>query len=154
MYDMLIKKIQNSIETPHPPSADTKIKAIRKSLDTFMKDDWKYFPLFAVTNWDPPTPSSASECAPFPRNQRGGGRGHTRLRVRGWGSPNSNDWKHISALCLLYVCSEYWECVYLESSPWPCWCRQSWGHPAACCSSACSSGSNPLPDRYQKWTDR
>ncbi len=31
-------------------------------------------------NWDPPSPASESA----PRNQRGGG--HTRLRVRGWGS--------------------------------------------------------------------
>ncbi len=35
-------------------------------------------------NWDPPTPSSSSECVP-PPNQRG--RGHNRLRVRGWGVP-------------------------------------------------------------------
>ncbi len=34
----------------------------------------------------PPDPSLASECAPTPRT---GGGGHTRLRVRGWGSPNS-----------------------------------------------------------------
>ncbi len=42
-----------------------------------------------------PTPlSPASE--PLPQN-RGGG--HTRLRVRGWGSPNSYDWKNSIALC-------------------------------------------------------
>ncbi len=51
-------------------------------------------------NWDSPTPSPASDCA-SPRNQRGGVRGHTRLRVRGWGSPNSDDWRIGLALCLL-----------------------------------------------------
>jgi len=30
-----------------------------------------------------------------------GGGGHTRLRVRGWGSPNSDDWRKSLALCLL-----------------------------------------------------
>jgi hypothetical protein len=33
------------------------------------------------------------------RNQRGGG--HTRLRVRGWGPPDSDDWRKSLALCLL-----------------------------------------------------
>jgi hypothetical protein len=41
-------------------------------------------------NWDSPNPSLASECAPPPRTGRGGG--HSRLRVRGSGSPNSDDW--------------------------------------------------------------
>ncbi len=30
-----------------------------------------------------------------------GGRGHTRLRLKGWGSPNSDDWRKRLALCLL-----------------------------------------------------
>ncbi len=38
-------------------------------------------------NWDSPNPSPASECAP-PPGLKGGG-GHTRLRLRGQGSPNS-----------------------------------------------------------------
>jgi hypothetical protein len=50
-------------------------------------------------NWDSPTPSLASECAPPPRTK--GGR-HTRLRVRGWGSSNSDDWRKSLALCLLW----------------------------------------------------
>ncbi len=33
------------------------------------------------------------------------GSGHTRLRVRGWGSSNSDDWRKSLALCLLYACS-------------------------------------------------
>ncbi len=48
-------------------------------------------------NWDSPTPSLASECAP-PPGSRGG---HARLRVGGWGSPNSDDWRKSLALCLL-----------------------------------------------------
>jgi hypothetical protein len=44
-----------------------------------------------------PNPSLACECAPPSRT----GRGHTRLRVRGWGSPNSDDWRKSLALCLL-----------------------------------------------------
>ncbi len=48
-------------------------------------------------NWDSPTPSPASKGA-SPPNQGGG---HIRLRVRGWGSPNSDDWNKSLALCLL-----------------------------------------------------
>ncbi len=42
-------------------------------------------------NWDSPAPLAASECA-LPPDQRVGG--HTRLRLKGWGSPNSNDWRN------------------------------------------------------------
>ncbi len=49
-------------------------------------------------NWDSPNPTPASECA-LPPGPKGGA--HTRLRVRGWGSPNSNDWRKSLALCLL-----------------------------------------------------
>ncbi len=35
-----------------------------------------------------------------PRTIRGDGV-HPRLRVRGWGSPNSDDWRESLALCLL-----------------------------------------------------
>ncbi len=35
-------------------------------------------------------PSLASKCVPPPGTKGGG---HTRLRVRGWGSPNSDDWR-------------------------------------------------------------
>ncbi len=46
--------------------------------------------------WYSPNPSLASECAPPPR---AGGRGaHS---VRGWGSPNSDDWRKSLAFCLL-----------------------------------------------------
>ncbi len=43
-------------------------------------------------------PLSRHRVCPYPRNQRGGG--HTRLRVRVWGSPNSDDWRKSLALCL------------------------------------------------------
>jgi hypothetical protein len=43
-------------------------------------------------------PLSRQQVCPSPKN-RGGG--HIRLQVRGWGSPNSNDWRKSLALCLL-----------------------------------------------------
>jgi hypothetical protein len=49
----------------------------------------------------PPTPSLASECAALPGTK--GGVGHTRLQVRGCGSPNSDDWRKSLALCLYSV---------------------------------------------------
>ena len=90
-------------------------------------------------NWDSPTPSLASECAPPPETKGGGpageglgesphlsptpsltplshplsrqrvcpsprGGGHTRLRVRGCGSPNSDDGRKSLALCTLCDC--------------------------------------------------
>ncbi len=42
---------------------------------------------------------SRQRVCPSPRNQRV--EGYTRVRVRGWGSPNSNDWRKSLALCLL-----------------------------------------------------
>ncbi len=47
-------------------------------------------------NWDSPNPSLASECALPPESG-----GHIWLRVRGWGSLNSDDWRKSLALCLL-----------------------------------------------------
>ncbi len=41
-------------------------------------------------NWDSPNHSPASECA-LPPDQRV--RGQTRLRLKGWGSHNSDDWR-------------------------------------------------------------
>jgi hypothetical protein len=51
-------------------------------------------------NWDCPNPLSCQRVCPSPQEPRGGGGLHTRLRVRGWGSPNSDDWRKSSALCL------------------------------------------------------
>ncbi len=53
-------------------------------------------------NWDSPNPSPASECA-LPPDQMVV-EGHTRLRLRGWGSSNSDDWRKSLALCLLCDC--------------------------------------------------
>ncbi len=63
-------------------------------------------------NWDSPTLSLASECAPPPGSKGGG---DTRLRMRGWGSPNSSEWSKSLALCLLlgenhhsiWLCTRY-----------------------------------------------
>jgi hypothetical protein len=46
-----------------------------------------------------PTPLSPAS-VPLPPELKGVV-GHTRLRVRGWGSPNSDDWRKGLALCLL-----------------------------------------------------
>ncbi len=46
-------------------------------------------------NWDSPTPLAAGECAPPPF---GTGGGHTRLRLKGWGSPNSDEWTYTVVL--------------------------------------------------------
>jgi hypothetical protein len=46
----------------------------------------------------PPTLSSASEYIP----PGTGGREHTGLRVKGWRGLNSDDWRKILALCLVY----------------------------------------------------
>jgi hypothetical protein len=46
--------------------------------------------------WDSPTPSHGERV--YPPDPKGG---HTRLRVRGWGSPNTDDRRKRIALCLL-----------------------------------------------------
>ncbi len=45
-------------------------------------------------NWDPPPPFLPLASVPLPPEPKGGG-GLTRLRVRGWRSPNSNDWHSV-----------------------------------------------------------
>jgi hypothetical protein len=68
--------------------------------------------MFRRQNWDSPNPSLSSERAPPPRN---GGREHTRLRVRGWWSLNSDDWRKSLALCLLcgkLQTLQIFKCVY------------------------------------------
>jgi hypothetical protein len=49
----------------------------------------------------PPTPSPASEFA-LPPGSKGGGV-HTRLLVRGWGSPNSDDWREETLVLYIFV---------------------------------------------------
>jgi hypothetical protein len=50
-------------------------------------------------NWDSLPPPLSPASVPLPPEPKGPGQ--TRLRVRGWGSPNSNDWRKSLALCLL-----------------------------------------------------
>ncbi len=52
-----------------------------------------------------PTPLSPASVPLSPSPRTGGGGGHTRLWMRGWGSPNSDDWKESLSLCLLCVLS-------------------------------------------------
>jgi hypothetical protein len=53
-------------------------------------------PLVGIGTLPPPlSPASV----PLPPEPKGGG--HNRLQVRGWGSPNSDDWRRSLALCLL-----------------------------------------------------
>ncbi len=52
----------------------------------------------------PPTPSPLSHCAPS-RNQRAGG--PTRLRVKGGGGPNLDDWRKSLVVCLNSIDSLY-----------------------------------------------
>ncbi len=47
---------------------------------------------FTPTNWDPPPPLPQASVPP-----------ESRLRVRGWGSPNLDDWGKSLSLCLLCV---------------------------------------------------
>jgi hypothetical protein len=44
---------------------------------------------------------SSKRVCPSPGNKWKGG--HTRLRVRGWGSPNCDDWRKSLAFCLLCI---------------------------------------------------
>ncbi len=52
----------------------------------------------------PPPPLSSKRGCPSPEPK--GGRGHTRLRVRGVGGPNSDKWRKSPAICLL--CAPFW----------------------------------------------
>ncbi len=53
-------------------------------------------------NWDPlpPPPTPLAQANVLPPGTKGG-RVHTRLRVRGWGSPISDDWRESLVLCQL-----------------------------------------------------
>jgi hypothetical protein len=71
-------------------------------LSTYIyKDYHSIFPLVHIRTFPPPL-SLSSEC-PLPPEPKGGGQ--TRLRVRGWGSPNSDDLRKSLALCLLCECT-------------------------------------------------
>ena len=52
-------------------------------------------------NWDPPPPFSHKRVCPHPPwNQR---RGNARQRVRGWGSPNSDEHSAYSGFVTIVV---------------------------------------------------
>ncbi len=65
-------------------------------------------PLVGIGTLPPPLSSASAPLPPEPK----GGR-HTRLRVRGWGSPNSDDWRKSLALCLL--CEEDLDLAIFQS---------------------------------------
>jgi hypothetical protein len=73
----------------------------------YIKSTTVYVPLSELGLSQVPTPISPAS-VPLPPEPGGGG--DTRLRVKGWGSPNSDDLRKSLALCLLCV-SEYWGCL-------------------------------------------
>ena len=64
---------------------------------TYISRCLEYHSVYPLVGIGTPHPLSRSECV-SPLNQRRGE--HTRLRVRGWGSLNSDDWRKSLALCL------------------------------------------------------
>jgi hypothetical protein len=67
-------------------------------------------------NWDSPTPLAAGECAPPHPSVRGGG--HTRLRLKGWGSPISNEGTYTVVLYIYkYFVIQKIVCPNLVMSP-------------------------------------
>jgi hypothetical protein len=88
------KRVQTTL--PH----SIKCNVLRESLShkvLIYKEHHSVFPLVRIGT--PPTPLPLAS-VPLPPGPKGGG-GHTRLRLRGWGSPNSDDWKKSLALWLL-----------------------------------------------------
>ncbi len=88
---------------PFPPTSPKwsylEIKILHTSCHLGVTPESTYIPRMSVPSFELGLPPShPSDCAPTP-NQRW--RAHTRLRVRRWGSPNLDDWRKISALCLL-----------------------------------------------------
>ncbi len=67
-----------------------------QSTDIYRVPQCTVCPLVGIGTLPPPlSPASV----PLPPELKGGR--HTRLRVRGWGSPNSEDWRKSLSLCLL-----------------------------------------------------
>jgi hypothetical protein len=52
-------------------------------------------------NWNSPNPFLASECSPSPRNR---GRGHTSLRVGGWGE---SQFRRGAYTVVLFICTYF-----------------------------------------------
>jgi hypothetical protein len=62
-----------------------------------------FFPI--RRNCDSPTPLGAGECASPPFGP--GGEGYTRLRERGWGSPNSDEGTYTVVLYIQVICGTH-----------------------------------------------
>ncbi len=77
------------------------MKSFGDDLIARMKTGWGRFVL--ASELGPPTHLSRERVCP-PQNQKGGGGWlHIRLRVMGWGNPNSDDWRKNLAHCILFV---------------------------------------------------
>jgi hypothetical protein len=72
------------------------------------------YPLVGIGTTTTPLPPAS---LPYPPDQRWGG-GHTRRRLRGWGSPNSDDLRKSLALCLPVLCAPDSPC-HFHSDPDP-----------------------------------
>jgi len=77
-----------------------------------------------------PTPLSPASLLLPP--EPGGGRGHTRLRVGGWGGPNSDDWRKSLALCLLCVSGYSFLLLQYLQPVWPNFLTYSTLHSTCC----------------------
>ncbi len=75
-------------------------------------------------------PSLSPASVPLPPEPKGGG--HPRLRVRGWGIPNSDDWRKSLALCLLCGATN----------------RQIWDD-SVFCTATCKIFIEPPPDTHR-----
>ncbi len=87
------------------------------------KEHHSVCPLVGIGTPPTPFPQASVPSPPPTPDQRVGG-GGTRLRLRRWGSPNSDDWRKSLALCLL--CG----CVSRECLTWPLHYWSPWGRRA------------------------
>ncbi len=86
---------------PPPPPPRPQIVGLIHKVLTYMEHH-SVCPLVGIVT--PPTPlpkASVPFPPPPPRTKEWGGGGYTRLRLRGWGSPNSDDWRKSLTLLLL-----------------------------------------------------
>ncbi len=81
-----------------------------------------YVPLVGIGTL--PAPLSPA-CVPLPPEPKG--EAHTRLRLRGWGSPNSNDWRKSLALCHSKSQLIHTQCLLYRASDCQCRTRNSPG---------------------------
>ncbi len=84
--------------TPSPASEYVELKGVRSTKYVHIKSTTVYAPR---RNWDSPNPFLASECSPPPRNR---GRGHTSLRVGGWGE---SQFRRGTYTAVLFICTYF-----------------------------------------------